>query len=75
MLAAGCSPQIARSVLPTCLKTELAMTTNFREWKHFLTLRLSPAAHPQMREVAAMARDVLIEIAPDMFKEFAREDM
>ena len=69
----GVSPQIARSVLPTCLKTELAMTANFREWKHFLTLRLAPAAHPQMREVAAMARDILIGIAPDMFQEFANE--
>jgi thymidylate synthase (FAD) len=73
MLEGGCQPQIARSVLPTCLKTELAMTTNFREWAHFLTLRLAPAAHPQMREVASMARAILIGIAPDMFKEFANE--
>ena len=71
LLEDGCAPQIARSVLPTCLKTELAMTANFREWKHFLSLRLAPAAHPQMREVAAMARDILIGIAPDMFKEFS----
>ena len=34
---------------------------------------LSYTAHPQMREVAVMARDILIGIAPDMFKEFANE--
>ena len=44
--------QIARSVLPTCLKTEIIMTANFREWRHFIRLRTAPAAHPQMRMVA-----------------------
>lgn len=73
LIDSGCSPQIARSVLPTCLKTEIAMTTNFREWHWFLTKRLAPDAHPQMREVASMARDILMGIAPDMFKEFANE--
>lgn len=48
----GCTPQEARSVLPTCLKTEVVMTANLREWRHFFKLRTAPAAHPQMREVA-----------------------
>lgn len=52
MIAAGESPQIARSVLPNSLKTEIVMTCNLREWRHFFTLRTSAAAHPQMREVA-----------------------
>jgi thymidylate synthase (FAD) len=73
MLADGMSPQIARSVLPTCLKTELAMTTNFREWRHFLKLRLAPAAHPQIREVASMIRDILLPLAPVVFGEFSDE--
>ena len=51
MLESGSSPQEARSVLPTCLKTELAVTFNLREWRHFFKLRTSPAAHPQMREL------------------------
>ena len=54
MLNWGCSPQEARSVLPNSLKTELVMTMNLREWRHFLRLRTSPASHPQMREVAKM---------------------
>lgn len=48
----GCTPQEARAVLPNSLKTEVVMTANLREWRHFFKLRCSPAAHPQMREVA-----------------------
>lgn len=51
LLEFGCSPQQARSVLPNSLKTEVMMTANLREWRHFFKLRTSPAAHPQMREV------------------------
>lgn len=54
MLDNGASPQIARSVLPNSLKTEIVMTTNFREWRHFIRLRCSKAAHPQMQEVAKL---------------------
>ena len=70
MLDAGCKPQVARSVLPTCLATEIAMTANFREWRHFLTQRLSPSAHPDMRVIAEMIRDHLKEITPIVFEEF-----
>jgi thymidylate synthase (FAD) len=51
MLDRGISPQIARSVLPNSLKTELFMTANLREWRHFFKLRTAKEAHPQMREV------------------------
>jgi thymidylate synthase (FAD) len=50
----GATPQEARSILPNSLKTEIFVTMNFREWRHFLILRLSPASHPQMREIAQM---------------------
>lgn len=51
MLKNHCSPQEARSVLPNSLKTEIVVTFNFREWRHFFKLRCAPNAHPQMREV------------------------
>lgn len=51
MLRMNYTPQQARAVLPTSLKTELIMTANLREWRHFFKLRCSPAAHPQMYEV------------------------
>jgi thymidylate synthase (FAD) len=70
LLDEGLVPQVARSVLPTCLKTEVVMTANFREWRHFLKLRLSPAAHPDMRELAGLIRDQLVTLAPTVFEEF-----
>lgn len=50
-LAEGLKPQIARGVLPTCLKTEIVCTMNFRAWRHALKLRTSPTAHPQIVQV------------------------
>ncbi len=52
MISLGASPQIARSVLNNSTKTEICITMNLREWRHFFDLRCSPAAHPQMREIA-----------------------
>ena len=52
LLAAGQSPQEARAVLPNSLKTELVMTANLREWRHFFKLRASLKAHPQIRFLA-----------------------
>ena len=63
----GCSPQIARSVLPTCLKTEIVMTANFREWMHFIKLRTSPGAHPQIRPIAEGIRKILATYCPTIF--------
>lgn len=54
MLEHGATPEQARSILPNSLKTEIVMTMNLREWRHFFKLRCAKAAHPQMREVANM---------------------
>lgn len=45
------TPQEARTILPNSLKTEIAVTFNMREWRHFFKLRCAPAAHPQMQQV------------------------
>ena len=67
LLAQDVKPQIARGVLPNSLKTEIVMTANFREWLHFFDMRCAPAAHPQIREVADMARDILAREVPAVF--------
>ena len=74
MLELGATPQIARSVLNNSTKTELCITMNFREWRHFIQLRNDPTAHPQMREVAQQALDMLYEKYPVFFEEFVKED-
>ena len=55
MLEHGATPDEARSVLPNSLKTEIVMTANLREWRHFFSLRAvgtTGKPHPQMREIA-----------------------
>lgn len=69
MLEAGASPQEARAVLPNSLKTELVMTMNLREWRHFFRLRADGGAHPQMREIAGMLLDVFKEKLPVFFQD------
>lgn len=63
----GCTAQEARAVLPNSLKTEVVMTANLREWRHFFKLRCSPAAHPQMREVATPLLKTLQKKLPVVF--------
>ena len=70
MLGWGCTPQEARAVLPMSLKSELVMTANIREWRHFLKLRAADAtgaAHPQMKEVAVPLLNELKSLIPVVF--------
>lgn len=67
LLEWGCSPQEARAVLPNSLKTEVVMTANLREWRHFFKLRTAPAAHPQMREVTIPLLCRMQELIPVVF--------
>lgn len=73
MLDWGCSPQEARAVLPNSLKTEIVMTANLREWRHFLKLRTSKAAHPQIREVAIPLLKELKKRIPVIFDDIEVE--
>ncbi|MFZ5987506.1 MAG: FAD-dependent thymidylate synthase [Bacillota bacterium] len=67
LLEAGATPQEARSVLPNSLKTELVMTMNLREWRHFFKLRTAAASHPQMREIAVPLLNKFKELVPVVF--------
>lgn len=67
MLRDGATPEEARSILPNCLKTELVMTANLREWRHFLKLRTAKTAHPQIRKLAQMLLDAYREKIPVIF--------
>ena len=65
----GVRPEQARSILPNSLKTEIFMTANLREWRHFLKLRTSSRAHPQMREVALKIYEILNKNLPVIFSD------
>lgn len=71
--ALGETPQIARSVLPNSLKTEIVITYNLREWRHFFKVRCAKAAHPQMREVANELLKKMKEVIPVIFDDLVFE--
>ena len=74
LLEEGLSPQEARSVLPNSLKTEVVMTANYREWRHFLKLRCDASAHPQMRELAIPLAKELKERIPVIFDDILTKE-
>lgn len=70
LLNRGAEPQQARSILPNSIKTEIIMTANYREWRHFLNLRAARAtgpAHPQMEELAVPLLKELCNLIPNVF--------
>jgi thymidylate synthase (FAD) len=67
MLKQGASPQEARSILPNSLKTEIVVTMNIREWRHFFKLRTSSKAHPQMQEITIPLLEKFKELMPVFF--------
>lgn len=68
LLKMGISPQIARSVLPHGLKTEIYCTASFKDWKHFISLRKSNKAHPQVRFIAEQIEAYLNEVINDILR-------
>ena len=68
-MGSGCTPEDARSVLPLCTATEIAVTMTFRAWMHFLDLRLDAKAHPDMRVLAHLIQNELVRIFPSVFGE------
>lgn len=76
MIKAGATPEEARAVLPTSLKTEIVMTANLREWRHFFKLRavgVTGKPHPQMLEVSVPLLKDLQKQIPVIFDDLQVE--
>lgn len=70
MLKDGKTPQEARAVLPTSLKTDIWMTANIRELRHIMKLRAAGTTgkpHPQMQEIMVPLLKYLKKYLPDVF--------
>jgi thymidylate synthase (FAD) len=67
LLNAGIKPEIARYVLPNACFTEIICTWNFREIRHIIRMRTSPAALPEMQVVANKIADIMRQQAPKIF--------
>ena len=62
-------PEIARTVLPGSTRTTIMMQMNMREFRHFLRLRMAPAAHPDMRYVASLCHVEAVQHGLGIFLE------
>lgn len=69
----GARPEQARAVLPNSLKTEIIVTMNLREWRHFFKLRTSCRAHPQMREISIPLLQEFKVLLPCIFDDIISE--
>ena len=63
----GVPIQLARDVLPTCTATKITVTANYREWRHILSLRTAPNAHPKMRALMIPLLEELKQRLPVIF--------
>ena len=67
--------EAARAVLPNATETKIYVTANVRSWRHFLELRGSVYADPEIRRLAVLIAEILKEEAPILFGDIAFEDV
>ena len=68
LVGKGWTPQLARSVFPNALGSRIAMTCNLRNWRHFLLLRTTREAHPQMKEITIPLLEELKQTIPILYE-------
>ena len=67
-------PEIARDVLPLSTATEIVVTGNIREWRHFFKLRCDSKAHPQLVSISRkLLNDLKLKI-PVLFDDINYSD-
>lgn len=71
LLDLGIPKEDARFILPAATATRLVMSANFREWRHILEVRLSPAAQWEIRALLGAILAQLVLVAPQVFGDLA----
>ena len=62
--------QAARAVLPNATETKIVVTANARSWRHFIEMRASAHAEPEIRRLAITILRVLQQEAPNLFGDY-----
>ena len=73
LLAFGVPAEDARFILPNACCSEIVMTMNFREFRHFIKLRADKHAQWEIRKLAVEICKQLWGIAPDIFDDLYRQ--
>jgi thymidylate synthase (FAD) len=67
--------QAARSVLPNATETKIFVTANARALRHFVELRGSQFAEPEIRKLAVALLRIMQKESPSMFGDFSIEEL
>jgi thymidylate synthase (FAD) len=62
--------QAARSVLPNATETKIFVTANARALRHFIEMRASRHAEPEIRKLALKVLEVMKQEAPGLFGDY-----
>lgn len=62
--------QVARWMLPNATETAITVTGNIRAWRHFLEMRASPFAEPEIRKLAMGVYLILKHLEPILFGDY-----
>lgn len=68
LLRGGIADEVARSVLPTSLYTQLWMTGSLRSWLHFLDQRWDEHAQYETQEAANKIKHIIQDTYPTTFE-------
>lgn len=69
LLAKGIPKEDARFVLPQAMTTDLIMTMNARELRHFFSLRCCHRAQWEIQDLANAMLELVMNVAPKLFKD------
>jgi len=70
----GIANEDARFVLPNAVESEIAITANFRQWRHIMEIRGHPDAQWEIRTTVIEILKILKKHAPTVFADFQIDD-
>lgn len=70
----GWKKEDARYVLGEAWKTQLYMTMNFRQLRHFIELRSDKAAQSEIRQISDDILSIMVKRAPSVFEDLLKEE-
>ena len=73
MCALGAKADQARMLLPHSVKADVVMTANLREWRHVLSLRTAPAAHPTVQQIMKALLNEFKQHIPVVFDDIGND--
>ena len=71
LVRSGMNPEDARYILPNACMSEIVVTMNFRELRHFFKLRCDDHAQKEIRDIAKCMLKAMMFNAPSVFEDLS----